>query len=60
MSRALTMMGLVVAAIIGLAFAADLIIGFPFQKASPLMDTGFMISASLLALISWMTLREIK
>jgi hypothetical protein len=59
MSRMLTMMGLIVAILLGVAFAMDLLVGFPFQKASLLMDLGFIFAAALLGLISWMTLREV-
>ncbi len=55
----LTMTGLIVAILLGLAFAMDLVVGFPFQKASVLMDSGFIFAAILLGIISWMTLREV-
>ena len=52
------MSGMVVAVLIFALFALDLIIGFPFQKASWLMDTAFVLCAGALGYLSWTTYRE--
>jgi len=58
MPKALCISGLVVAALVILLFAADLVLGFPFKRASVMMDVSFLLSAALLGAISWFTLRE--
>jgi hypothetical protein len=58
MPRALTFFGLVVAGLIALAFGFDLALQFPFSGASRTMDICFVITALILAYLSWTTLRE--
>ena len=58
MPKALCMSGLVVAGLVIILFAADLAVGIPFRRASVMMDVSLLISAALLGLISWFTLRE--
>ena len=58
MPKALCMSGMVGAVLIFALFLLDLIIGFPFQKASWLMDVGFVVCALALGYISWTTFRE--
>ncbi|HZN35169.1 MAG TPA: hypothetical protein VFB80_15175 [Pirellulaceae bacterium] len=58
MPKALCMSGIAVAILIILLFAADLIIGLPFKRASIFMDIGLLIAAVVLGAISWFTLRE--
>jgi hypothetical protein len=58
MPKALCISGLVVAGLVMVLFALDLAIGVPFRRASVAMDVSLLVSAALLALISWMTLRE--
>ena len=58
MPKALCISGLVVAGLVIILFAADLAIGIPFRRASIMMDVALLISASLLGVISWFTLRE--
>ena len=58
MPKALCMSGIAVAILIILLFAADLIVGLPFKRASIVMDVCLLISAVFLGLISWFTLRE--
>ena len=58
MPKALCMSGIAVAILIILLFAADLIIGLPFKRASILIDICLLISAAMLGVISWFTLRE--
>jgi hypothetical protein len=58
MPRALTIFGMVVAGLIAFVFAFDLALGFPFYKASLMMDICFLICALLLGYLSWATYRE--
>ena len=58
MPKALCMSGLVVSGLVIILFAADLAVGIPFRRASVMMDVALLASASLLALLSWFTLRE--
>jgi hypothetical protein len=58
MPKALCMSGLVVSGLIIILFAADLAVGIPFRRASVMMDVSLLVSAVLLGLISWFTLRE--
>jgi len=60
MSKILTIIGMVVAAFILILFALDLAIGFPFMRASFLLDVAFVISAALLGYLSWTTFRELE
>jgi hypothetical protein len=58
MPKALTIAGMIVAALIVLLFGSDLAMGFPFSKASMTMDIIFVLCAFLLAYMSWSTYRE--
>jgi hypothetical protein len=58
MPKALCMSGLVVAGLVMILFAVDLAAAIPFRRASVTMDVSLLICSALLALISWMTLRE--
>ena len=58
MPKALCIVGLAVAGLIVVMFAADLAIKFPFQRASVVMDVSLIVCAGLLGLISWLTFRE--
>jgi hypothetical protein len=58
MQRALAIAGLVVAGLIALLFAVDLIAGIPFGGKSMLMDVGTIVAALVLGYMSWNTLRE--
>ena len=53
-------MSIVIAILLLLLFAADLAIGIPFDKASPMMDIIFLICALGLGYISWTTLKDIR
>lgn len=59
MSKALTIFGMVVAALVGLMFAVDLAVGIPFDGASSIMDIGAIIAAAILGYLGWDALREI-
>ena len=60
MSKALTIIGMVVAAVVGLAFAMDLAAGIPFDGASKTMDIGSVIAAAILGYLSWDAFREVR
>jgi hypothetical protein len=60
MSKALTIIGMLVAALLLLVFAVDLAIKMPFggSDASTTMDVGMIICGALLFYLSWSTFRE--
>lgn len=58
MPKALCMMGMAVAIILVLLFLLDLIVGFPFGRASMLMDILMLLCGAMLGYISWSTFRE--
>lgn len=58
MPKALCMSGIAVAILIILLFGADLAVGLPFKRASVIMDVMMLVSALVLGVISWFTLRE--
>jgi hypothetical protein len=60
MSKAMTIVGMVVAGLVGLLFMLDLAVGIPFSKASLLMDVGGMIAALLLGYLSWDAMKDIR
>jgi len=58
MQKALCMSGLVVSDLVIILFAAELAVGIPFRRASVMIDVALLVSAALLGLLSWLTLRE--
>lgn len=60
MSKALCLSGIAIALLLLVLFALDFIIGVPFNKADTMMDIVFMVSSAGLAVISWMTFRDLK
>ena len=58
MPKVMTIVGLVIAGLIALVFVVDLALGFPFKRASLMMDVSFLICALLLAYMSWSTMKE--
>jgi hypothetical protein len=58
MPKALCMSGIAVAILIILLFGADLAVGLPFKRASVIMDVMMLVSAVVLGVLSWFTLRE--
>ena len=60
MSKVLTIVGMVVAGIVGLIFAVDLAVQIPFDRASWLMDVGALIAAGLLGYLSWDAMRDVR
>lgn len=59
MPKALTISGMAVASLVLLVFLLDLALGIPFGRPSLVMDIGFLLSALILAYISWSTYREL-
>ncbi len=59
MSKAMTIFGMVVAGLLALVFALDMIVGIPFQGANKWgMDLGALIAAAILGFLSYTTFRE--
>ena len=58
MAKALTIFGMVVAALLTLMFSADLLLGIPFAGAQLAMDIGGIISGIILGYVSFSTFRE--
>jgi hypothetical protein len=58
MPKVLCIIGTVVAALLLLVFGLDLIIKFPFNRVSVVMDVGFVLCTAVLGLLSWLTMRE--
>ena len=60
MPKALTIIGMLVAALLLLIFALDLALGIPFggSSASGTMDIGMIICGAVLFYLSWSTYRE--
>jgi hypothetical protein len=59
MPKALSISGMVVAALLLLLFGLDLALKFPFSGVSPPMDIGFLVCSLILAYMSWSTYREL-
>ena len=59
MSKVLTIMGMVIALLLLLLFGIDLASGFPFMRASIVMDVGIVICSVLLGYLSWSAFREL-
>jgi hypothetical protein len=60
MAKGLTIMAIVVAILLLLLFGLDLIIGYPFGKASLLMDIAFVFCAIGLGYAAWNTLKDLN
>lgn len=60
MARAMTIAGFIVAALVLVIFGLDLTLRIPFQRASWMMDAGFVVSAIILAYLSWTAYRELR
>jgi drug/metabolite transporter (DMT)-like permease len=60
MSKALTILGMVVAGILGVVFLLDWILGFPFNGADWRMNLGAVIAAALLGYLSWDAMRDVR
>lgn len=60
MSKALTIVGMVVAVLLLLIFALDAVAGVPFGTVSFSMDIAFIICAGVLGFLSYTTFVEQK
>lgn len=60
MAKALTIFGLVVAALLTLLFTLDLVAGIPFGGAQMTMNIGGIIAGIILGYVSFSTFREQK
>jgi hypothetical protein len=59
MPKVLCIFGMVVAALLLLVFALDLVLGMPFHAANPWkLDLPFILCSAGLGYLSWVTLRE--
>ncbi len=58
MPKALCMSGMVISVLLLTLFLLDLLVKFPFKRASILMDISFVICAVGLGYLSWSTFRE--
>ena len=58
MAKGLTILAMVVAILVLLLFALDLVAQFPFTGASKLMDITFVICALALGYLSWSAFKE--
>ncbi len=60
MAKGLTIMAMVIAVLVLLLFALDLLLGFPFTRASKMMDITFVICSLVLGYLSWSAFRDIS
>ena len=58
MAKAMSIGGMAVAAIAGLAFLGDLAMGIPFQRQSVMMDVCFLLAAGILGYLSFNAFRD--
>jgi hypothetical protein len=58
MPKALCITGIAIAILLLLIFSLDLGLAFPFKGVSSVMDITMLVSALILGLLSWLTLRE--
>jgi hypothetical protein len=60
MSKAMTIAGMVVAALVFLLFVLDLLLGIPFNTGMNAMHIGALLAAAILGYVSFSTFREQK
>ncbi len=60
MAKAMSIAGMIVAGLIALVFIADLAMGIPFSRVATATDVGFLVSALILAYLSWNAFRDSK
>ena len=58
MGKGMTIAGMVIAVLLFILFTLDLVVGFPFNRASKPMDIMFVISALGLGFLSWSTMKD--
>ena len=59
-TKTLPLSGMIIAGLIGVIFLADLAAGFPFQRVSIGLDVGFLVSAVIIAYLSWTLLEKAR
>jgi hypothetical protein len=57
-SKAMPLLGMIVAGLIGILFLADIAAGFPFRRVSVPLDVGFVLASLILAYLSWTLVRR--
>lgn len=60
MAKAMSIAGMIVAGLLALVFIADLAVGIPFSRVGTVTDIGFLLSAVILAYLSWNSFRDSK
>jgi len=60
MSKAMTIVGMVVAALVFVLFGMDLVAGIPFGTDGSMMNFGAIIAAAILGYLSYATFLEQK
>jgi len=60
MSKAMTIVGMVVAGLLVVLFGVDLFAGFPFGTEGKTMNIGALLAGAILGYISFTTFREQK
>ncbi len=60
MAKAMSIAGLVVGALLALAFIADLFLGMPFGGKAMVMDIGFILGGLMLAYLGWNAMRDVR
>ncbi|HEY2762295.1 MAG TPA: hypothetical protein VGI75_16160 [Pirellulales bacterium] len=60
MSKALAIIGMLIALLILVIFALDMAVGMPFGKANSMMDIGMIIGSAILAYLGFAAYREQK
>ena len=58
MPKALCWTGIVIAGVLCFFFLIDVVVGWPFQRASGLMDLIFVGCSAALGYLSWSALRD--
>lgn len=56
MAKGLAMLGMIMAGLVAVLFAADLVAAVPFGRASVVADVGFIASSLILGYASWLTM----
>ncbi len=60
MPKAMTIAGMVVAALLFVLFGADLAVGIPFGGAQSTMNIGALAASAILGYLSYSTFRELR
>ncbi|QDT00559.1 hypothetical protein [Adhaeretor mobilis] len=60
MSKAMTILGMVVAGLLAVVFTLDWAIGVPFETANWKMNLGVILGSLMLGFASWEAFREVR